>query len=137
MLTPKADDTGQKTMVWLLNWSPCVALLPLGFGAEGLGKQLNGHFKAAVSLMGSIPGEASGKESACQCKRCKRLGFDPWVGKIPQRRKWQPTPIFLRGKSHGQRSLEGYSPWCWKESYMTELLNTKPQLLVAKDIGKK
>ena len=41
----------------------------------------------------------------------RRPGFDPWVGKIPWRRKWQPTPIFLPGKSHGQRSLAGYSPW--------------------------
>ena len=38
-------------------------------------------------------------------------GFDPWVGKIPCRRIWQPTPIFLPGTSHGQRGLEGYSPW--------------------------
>ena len=37
--------------------------------------------------------------------------FDPWVGKIPWRRKWQPTPVFLPGKSHGQRGLVGYSPW--------------------------
>ena len=50
----------------------------------------------------------SGKESACQCRR---LSFNPWVRKIPWRRKWQPTPVFLPGKSHGQRSLEGYSPW--------------------------
>ena len=51
----------------------------------------------------------SGKESACPCKR---HGFDPWVGKIPWRRKWQPTPVFLPRKSHGQRSLEDYnSPW--------------------------
>ena len=38
-------------------------------------------------------------------------GFDPWVGKIPWRRKWQPTPVLLPGKSHGQRILESYSPW--------------------------
>ena len=41
-------------------------------------------------------------------------GFDPWVGKIPWRRKWQPTPVFLPGKSHRQRSLVGYSPRCYK-----------------------
>ena len=52
----------------------------------------------------------SGKEPACQCRRHKRHGFDPWVGKIPCRRAWQPTPVFLPGESHGQRSLEGYSP---------------------------
>ena len=40
-----------------------------------------------------------------------RPGFDPWVKKIPWRRKWQPTPVFLPGKSHGQRSLVGYSSW--------------------------
>ena len=44
-----------------------------------------------------------GKEPACQYRR---LGFNPWVGKIPWRRNWQPTPVFLIGKSHGQRSLE-------------------------------
>ena len=49
-----------------------------------------------------------GKESACQCRRHR---FDPWVGKIPWRRAWQPTPVFLPGESHRQRSLPGYSPW--------------------------
>ena len=52
----------------------------------------------------------SGKEPTWQCKRCKRHGFDPWVRKIPWRRTWQPIPIFLPGKCHGQRSLVGYSP---------------------------
>ena len=59
----------------------------------------------------------SGKESACQFRR---LGFDPWVGEIPWRRKWQPTPVFMPGKSHGQRSLVGYSPWGHKELNRTE-----------------
>ena len=45
---------------------------------------------------------------------------DPWIGKMPWRRAWQPTPVFLPGKSHGQRSLVGYSPWGRKESDMTE-----------------
>ena len=45
------------------------------------------------------------------CLQGRRLGFDPWVGKIPWRRKWQPTPVFLPGESHGWRSLVGYSPW--------------------------
>ena len=48
------------------------------------------------------------KESTCQCRRC---GFDLRVGKIPWRRKWQPTPAFRPGESHGQRSLAGCSPW--------------------------
>ena len=55
-----------------------------------------------------FPWWLSGKESNCQCRRC---GFSPWVGKIPWRRKGQPTPVFLPGKSHGQGSLSGYSPW--------------------------
>ena len=62
----------------------------------------------------------SGEESAHQCKRCKRLGSHPWVGKIPWERKWQPTPAFLPGQPHGQRSLTGYSPWGHEELDMTE-----------------
>ena len=54
------------------------------------------------------------------CLQCRRPGFDPWVRKIPWRRKWLPTPVFLPGEFHGQRSLEGYSPWGCKESDMTE-----------------
>ena len=46
-----------------------------------------------------FPGGASGKEPACQCRRHKRCRFDPWVGKIPWRRAWQATPVFLPGKS--------------------------------------
>ena len=55
-------------------------------------------------------GGASGKEPACQCRRHKRPGFDPWVGKIPSRRAWKPTVVFLPGESHAQGSLEGYGP---------------------------
>jgi len=58
----------------------------------------------------AFPGGATGKEPACQCRRYRRQGFDHWVGKILWRRTWQPTPVFLPGESHGQRSLEGYSP---------------------------
>ena len=66
-------------------------------------------------------GGATGKESSCQCRRRKRLGFDPWVRKIPWRRSWQPTPVFMPGESHGQRSLVGYSPQSRKELDMTEV----------------
>ena len=48
------------------------------------------------------------------CLQCRRPGFDPWVGKIPWRRKWQPTPVFLSGEFQGQRSLGGYSSWSCK-----------------------
>ena len=58
-----------------------------------------------------LPSWLSGKGSTYQCRRLKRCGFNPWVRKIPWRRKWQPTPVFWPGKSHGQRSLAGCSPW--------------------------
>ena len=53
-----------------------------------------------------FPWWLSSKESACQFRR---LRFNPWVRKVPWRRKWQPTPVFLPGKCHRERSLEGYS----------------------------
>ena len=53
----------------------------------------------------------------------QQTGFDPWVGKILWRRKWQPTPVLLPGKSHGWRSMVGYSPWGHKESDTTEQLH--------------
>ena len=56
--------------------------------------------------------------------------FDPWVRKIPWRRTWQPIPVFLPGESHGQRSLEGYSPWGRKESDMTERLTQEWVLII-------
>ena len=56
-----------------------------------------------------VPGGTSGKEPMCQCGRHKRHGFDPWVRKIPWRRAWKPTLVFLPGESHGQRSLAGYT----------------------------
>ena len=64
----------------------------------------------------------SGKESACQCKR---RGFYPWILKIPWKRKWQPAPVFLPGKSYGQRSLADYSPW--DREWVEQGLATKQQ----------
>ena len=60
------------------------------------------------------PRWCSGKESTWTHRRCKRRGFDPWVRKIPWKRAWQPTPVFLSGKFPGQRSLAGYSLWSHK-----------------------
>ena len=70
----------------------------------------------------------SGKESTSHCRRCRRLRFDPWVRKVSWRRKWQPIPVFLPGKCHGQKSLEGYSPWSRKVSDTTERLGTHQSL---------
>ena len=72
-----------------------------------------------TGIMG-FPGGISGEESACQHRRYKRCVFNPWVRKIPWRRKWQHTPVFVPGKSHGQRSLAGYSPWGRREPDVTE-----------------
>ena len=77
------------------------------------------NIKKGIPLKG-LPWWLIGKESTCQCRRCE---FDLWVGKISWRRKWQPTPVFLSGKSHGQRSLVGYSPWGHQESDTTEWRN--------------
>ena len=65
---------------------------------------------------------ASGKELACQCRRHSR--FDSWVGKMPWRRVWQASPIFLPRESHGQRSLVGYSPQCCTESLLNHFWST-------------
>ena len=60
--------------------------------------------------VGGSPGGANDKEPTCQQRRRKRPKFDPWIGEILWRRAWQPTPVFLPGESHGQRSLAGCSP---------------------------
>ena len=77
-------------------------------------------FKMQAQNRRGVPVVASEKEPACQCRRHKRHGFDPWVWKITWKKSWQPTPLFLPGKSHEQRILAGYSPWDGKESDMTE-----------------
>ena len=68
-----------------------------------------------------LPWQLSGKEYTCQYRR---PGFDPWVRTIPWRRKWQPTPVSLPGKLHGQKSLAGCSPWGHKKSDTTAWLNS-------------
>ena len=55
------------------------------------------------------------------CLQCRETQVQSWVGKIPWRREWQPTPVFLPGESHGQRSLEGYSLWGCKELDVTKV----------------
>ena len=70
------------------------------------------------------PGGSDGEASAYNAGDLGwRPGFDPWVGKICWRRKWQSTPVLLPGKSHEQKSLIGYSPWGRKESDTTERLH--------------
>ena len=77
-------------------------------------------FEMPVGLVWAFPGGSDGKR---MCLQCRRPRLDPWVRKIPWRRKWQPTPVFLPGKSHGWRSLAGYSPWGHMESDAIEQLH--------------
>ena len=73
-------------------------------------KDKNVQLRARMYSKG-LPLRLSGRESACQGrKRCERCRFDPWIGEVPCRREWQPTPVFLPGEFHGQRSPTGYSP---------------------------
>ena len=81
------------------------------------GGTLELEFLSLFLVVLAFPGGSSGKKPTCQGRRHE---FHPWVGKIPWRRKWHPTPVFLPGESHGQRSLEGYSPWGGKKSDRTE-----------------
>ena len=75
-------------------------------------------YLGAIILFTGFLGGTSSKEPTCQCSRHKGRGFDPWIGKIPWRGAWQPTPVFLPGESRGQRSQVGYShkvtkSWTW------------------------
>ena len=71
------------------------------------------HMRASHHLCPSFPYSDSpgGSDGKSVCLQCGRPGFVPWVRKMPWRRKWQSTPVLLPGKSHGWRSLVGYSPW--------------------------
>ena len=88
-----------------------------------------GNIRWGIQKQLYLPWWLSGKESACQCRR---PGFDPWskemVEKIPCRRKWQPSPVFLLRESHGQRSLVDHSPWSCRG--MRHNLATKQQHIV-------
>ena len=89
--------------------------------------QMGGGTSVTLQYSVGFPKWGSGKESAC---RCRRLRFNPWVRKSPWCRKWQLTPEFLPGKFHGQRSLEGYSPWVRQESDITEWLSMHAQYCI-------
>ena len=98
------------TQHWTASWSlSCMPVITLFIGGSGVPR---------------LPMWLTGKESACSAGVAGDLGVIPGSGKIPGRRKWQPTPILLPGESQGQRSLAGYRPWGCKESDMTEQLST-------------
>ena len=100
-----------------------------GWGVEG--KEMPGANRAPAESNPSGPKgvdgsrqdlskRQSGSDGKKICLQCRRLGFDLWVEKIPWKRKWQPTPLFLPGEFHGQRTLACYSPPGPKESDMTD-----------------
>ena len=91
-----AVNTGVRVFFWISIFPVCGLTGTFG----------NPIFSFLRNLQG-FPGGASGKEFSCQCRRCKRCGFNPRVGKIPWSRKWQLPPVFLPGKFHEQRSLAG------------------------------
>ena len=94
------NSPGQKTGV-----ESC-ALLQGIFPTQGSNPGLP-HCRKILYLPKGFPSDPAGKEPACVCRRCR---FNPWVKKMPWRRKQQPTPVFLPGKSQEQRSLMGSSP---------------------------
>ena len=106
---PRQDLKG----TWRLSWPfklRCSS--PESYSQKNLSKQqqpLFGSDLASHPCALECPWWLSGKESACQCRGCRRHEFNPWVGKIPWRRKWHPAPVFLPGESHGQKSLAGYT----------------------------
>ena len=95
----------------LLFWGVCCEV---GSREEGWGE---------ITLVIKCLNFPEGSDGKSVCLQCRRPGFDPWVRKIPWRRKWQPTPVLLPGKSYGRRSLVGYSPWGRKELDTTEQLH--------------
>ena len=112
-------------LLYLLHWQ--LGSLPLAPPAKPkyIHVAANGYIYMCVCVcVCGFTGGASNKESTCQCRRHKKCGFNLWVGKILWRRKWPATPVFLLGKSHGQRSLVCYSPWSRKDLDMTKQLST-------------
>ena len=87
---------------------------------QGLLLPLNSMGRVSKLEMRADGGASRKKPAHHKCRRHKRCRFDPWVGKIPWRRAWQPTPVFFPGESHGWKSVVGYSPWGSEESDTTE-----------------
>ena len=96
----------------------------------GLGRDQSagdGEVMPLHRLKVGFPSGSDDKESACSAGDVRDVGSIPGSGKIPCRREWLPTPVFLSGEFHGQRSLVGYSPWGHKELETTKGLSLKNQ----------
>ena len=131
-------------MEWINTFNPCINNSSICYQLSEIWENRDSHqfqkslvltrstwlviVRSLVPTFWAFPGGASGK---CRFTtkprhlpvqvRCKTRQFHPWVEKIPWRRKWQLTPAFLPGESHGQRSLKGYRPWSRTESNITEV----------------
>ena len=110
-------------------------MLPVGCASSSCQQYMSPLYFICIANK-SFPGGSVVKESTCQCRRYRIHGFVSWVRKISWRRKWQPTPAFSPGKSHGQRRLAGYSPWGHKESDMTEHTHTHIHVIHFYQCGK-
>ena len=98
-------------IIWRREWQPTRGFLPgeshgrrglAGYSPWGPKESDMTEQPTLLIIQEGLPRWLSGKESACQCRRCR---FNPWVGEIPWRRKWQPTPVFLPEKFNGQKSV--------------------------------
>ena len=127
----KGNDNPLQFLAWKIPWTEEPGRLHTVHGVARSQKRLKrlSTYTHNVVIWASQDG-TSGKESAGQCRRLQRRKFDTWVGKIPSSRKWQPTSVFLPGKSHTQRSLVSYSPQAYKTSDMTEQLNRQARNVV-------
>ena len=115
----KGMVTHSSILTWRIPWTEePVKLQSIELKIVGHGWATNTHTHTHTHTR--LPMWLSGKESTCQCRRCRRYGYDLWVWKIPWNRKCQPNLVFLPEKSHGQRSLVGYTPWGHTESDTTE-----------------
>ena len=92
-----------------------------------LGIKVHSHL---FILWSKFPGGLVVKNPPVNAGRCRECKFDPWVGKIPWKRKWQPILVLLPGEFLGQRSLAGYSPWGCKELDMTEQLTLNNMVII-------
>ena len=108
-------------MHWRRKWQPSPVFLPENprdrrawwaavYGVTQSRTRLKWLSSSSIIHTYGLPRWLSVKETACDCRTHRRWGFYPWVGKIPWKREWQSTPVFLPGKYHRQRSLVGYSP---------------------------
>ena len=100
------------TIIWLLTVQNSKA--PRHISGENSNSKRYTHLSVHSSTNYSdqdmgVPGGTSDREPTCLCRRHRRCRLDPWVGKIPWRRAWPPTPVFLPGEFHGQRSLVAYT----------------------------